>query len=181
MNSVEPIWQPLQESPERHREPGDPPQEHSPQEESSFVNLLEEALGLPLPTEPHPPWPILTDIHPTRPQDPWGRAARLYNVRAMDAQQLAALSLALYEAGAITTLDHLILSASPEDTELPWGSPLLTCDRSDQPLDWIVELKARRQVAWSFHHHKSVGELDRLIGHLERIDALGHGWQARSI
>lgn len=171
-----PLWSRNQDPP--HHEGHHPREEHEPMDPEQFAHLLDNAMGSPA---RHAPSRSRLPVRTALPPDPWEEAAKRYNVRAMPPRALADLSLELYEAGAITTVDHLILSASPDDAQLPWGSPLLTAQENAEHIDWIEEFKARRLQAWSFRHTRSVEELDRLLAHLTRIDALARGWHTHAV
>jgi len=99
----------------------------------------------------------------------WLEMAQQYDVRNMPADDLAEMSLKLYKRGAISLLDHAILSLKAIDT--PEASSYMTkADRAGNR-DWIAEFEARLEISMKEGDSRFVENDNRLLSYLKMLDA----------
>ncbi len=115
-----------------------------------------------------------TDISketPIKPVSTWRNMAEKYNIRSITPEETADLSSELNNAGAISNLEHVLLTYQP----LSEGAiSYHTQADSNGRRDLIAEFEARIEFAKSnigSKPPKYIENIERILGYLNKIDA----------
>ena len=111
--------------------------------------------------------PLNTGVNP---ESVWRKVAPKYDVRNMSPEETAAMTYELYEGGAISMMDHLYLSL--DRSGIPGGGYNTRADSAGRR-DLIAEYEIEVGYARKRGDHKSLEHYERLLGHLNRLDAAG--------
>jgi len=108
--------------------------------------------------------------------DIWKELGGRYDVRAMDVDDMDALTMELYQRGEISLLDRAILTFDPAkgaagDSE----GYFRTATSGQESIDWIAEFEARSQEHLKYGDSISAANDQRILAILHRLEISGKG------
>lgn len=102
-----------------------------------------------------PKAPSVQSVEPRAQESIWHQLGQQVDLRSMTREELAKISLFLYDNGAISLQDHAVMSFDPS---FAGSTNLLTSPNSAGQVDWVAEFQAR------LRQHTSAGDTEAASG-----------------
>ncbi len=106
----------------------------------------------------------------------WRDVGQRYDVTSMNLSEMDAMTMELYQAGAITLLDRAVLTLDPTRMSVDGQAVaeqairLTQADASGRR-DWVAELEAQKEQALARGETQNAAMDERLLGILRRVRA----------